>query len=359
MPLLLLQIAAVLRALAPNLLELRLGAHKVSPDREDDLLPLLQLLLPTMHLVGLSACPSILDNSTLPHGIDIVPYTDFTEPRFGALTLLRSAPHSAQQPPLSPSLLTRLNLLHPKKGFRHYPLQFLPSFASQLRELHVDFTDHNDAFLVPLAALPPLLTSLFCTNALLLLTGGDSSPAQRCTSRPCNGATDAAVAATSAQPAEACCLSIQHGADSPPSQNVEGGSNRQGGCSPSNAAQWPGLEQLHTLELMGYAGMSPFVGGGLPDLLRHTPNLKRLACPAAFRRRCPGDAARLGGCAPMLTHLWLYRSVVAAEDRGAEAVEQLCEWAGSLRHLRQLHMRSCDPPGPLFAKVRPAAAPFQ
>jgi hypothetical protein len=83
----LLLFAAVLQALAPSLLELHLGADHDFPSREHDLLPLLQLLLPTMHLVGLTACPSILDNTTLPHGVDIVQYVVSTRLEVGTLTL--------------------------------------------------------------------------------------------------------------------------------------------------------------------------------------------------------------------------------------------------------------------------------
>jgi hypothetical protein len=337
---LLLLLAAVLQALAPSLLEARLGAEGFASDRKDDLLSLLQLLLPTMHLVGLSAGPALLNSATLPHGIDIAPYAVSTYGRLGTLTLLRSATHSAQQPPSA--TLTRLNLLRPdhgpsSRGFRHHPLPLLAPFTAHLRELHVNFHGCEEAFLVPVAALPPLLTALFCTNATLLLDGGEYD-AQRCTAR----LADTEAAGPVAQPAAASCSSSRH-APSPPGQPA--------GCLPRQTAGWQGLQQLHTLQSMVFDSMSPFAGGGLPDLLRGTPNLKHLVCHADFRQGGEGDATRLTGCAQRLTHLQLL-SVFGVVVVPEAVVEQVCEWVGSLRHLRQLHLNR-NVPEALLSQVRP------
>jgi hypothetical protein len=306
----------VLLALGPSLLELQL---RPSLPSETDLLSHLTATLPDMDLSGLTACPALV-SSSLPDAVQLCVAAAFP---LGGLTLLRSQSPSLQ--PLSTASLTRLNLLCPTPGLHHQPLLFQASFTTQLRELHLDFTHHTDAHVVPVAALPPL----FCTHALLQLPTGpaEAQDAPR---------GDARTAARGA---------VQRTGDAAaPSAAAAGPSAGEGGV-------WQGLQQLRTLQVHAQATRSVFVGGGgLPDLLLRTPNLRQLVCPGDFRQGCAYDAARLRGCAQGLTQLHLYCGFHAAEDPGAE-VEQVCEWVGSLRHLRQLCLLRDDIPGPLFAQV--------
>jgi hypothetical protein len=302
----------VLQALAPSLLELRLAAFDdAAPAAEHRaLLSSLTATLPNMRISSLSAHPALVSSRGEP---DIAQHILIKWAPLGSLTLLRSDNPSPQ--PLSTASLTRLNLVEPLPGLHQQPLLFLAAFTAQLRELHLDFTSSRDAHVVPVAALPPHLTALFCTHARLQLP-------------------DAATEGHAATPGPDAAASTSAGA---------------GGLA-SHGVVWTGMLQLHTLQLLVNAQMSTFVGRGLPDLLRHTPNLKHLVCPGHFRQGCAHDAARLRGCVQSLTHLHLCRDYHAAEDSGAE-VEQVCEWVGSLRHLRQLHLERDDIPGPLFAQV--------
>jgi hypothetical protein len=292
----------VLQALAPSLLELRVASYAAPTTGHRALLLGLADALPDMSLVGLSALPSLVSSRGAPNVAE-----HFATPPslLDSLTLLRSEGPSPQ--PLSTASLTRLNIMAPLLGLHLQSLLFLAPFTTQIKELHLDLSAAPQAHVVPVAALPPHLTALFCTHALLQLPG---SP----------GDAHAAAAAAGAT----------------------------AGCSSGKGGLWEGLQQLHTLELQRSGCMSVFVGGGLPDLLLRTPNLKRLVCPADFRPGCAGDAARLRGCTQELTHLSLRCGYDVAA--GAE-VEQVCEWVGSLRHLRQLHLERDDIPGPFFAQV--------
>jgi hypothetical protein len=291
----------VLRALAPSLLELRLTGDGALTTGHKAMLLGLADALPDMNLSGFSARPTLVSSGGAPdiaqHCLDSL----------GSLTLLRSEDPSPQ--PLSTASLTRLNIVDFTLGLHRQPLLFSAAFTTQIKELHLDFTNSPEAHVVPVAALPPHLTALFCTGTLLQLPGSPGGPVAHAAA----GAADAAA-----------------------------------GCSRGWGGLWNGLQQLRTLELQRSGLMSVFVGGGLPDLLRGAPNLKRLVCPSDYRPGCAGDAARLRGCAQTLTHLTLRHGRYVAA--GVE-VEQVCEWVGSLRHLRQLHLERDDISATLFAQV--------
>jgi hypothetical protein len=309
----------VLEAFAPRLLELRIGAHlnELGDDVQRVRLMALGAVLPNMSLSGLTAHPDLV-RSRSPTLADVNKHIVTTSlGPLGTLTLLRCDDDSPQPPPTAFLTLLQLDDTQPidiarEAALYRQPLQFLAAFTSQLRELHLRLSFNEEGQVVPVAALPPHLTALFCTDTFLQLPAG-----------PARGWSTQAAAATAV------------------------GLSRRG-------VVWEGLPQLQTLEVeYGLLESAVFVGGALPDLLQGTPNLKRLACPAEFRPGCPQDAARLRGCAQMLTHLTLdprYRYFNGAEDAAAEA-EQLCEWVGSLRHLRQLHLWGGDIPPALFAQV--------
>jgi hypothetical protein len=314
----------VLQALAPNLQELRFGASHRSIPTDRELLARVAEALPNLTLSALSARPTLVSSEMPDIGQHIiVTCTPFRED----LILLLSDDPSLQ--PLSTASLTRLHLIDPTPGLHHQPMLFLASSTTQIRELHLDFRSNQDAHVVPVAALPPHLTGLFCTFALLQLDGHMVGAVPN---TPPIEASRAAAAANAA-------------------------------CSTSQCSAQHGLQQLRTLMLhfcnFDSAGSTPntFVGGGrLPDLLQRTPNLERLV----FRHRpglgfhlgSAGDAARLRGCCQMLTHLEMSRGgFPAAERQDADGEEQLCEWVRSLRHLRQLCMEANYIPGPLVSRV--------
>jgi hypothetical protein len=266
-------------------------------------------MLPNMSLSGFTAHPNLVrSRSPTLAALNRHIVTTCNGP-LGTLTLLRSENASPQTPPTA--LLTLLQLVEPEPspGLHHRPVLFRAAFTTQLQELHFEF--NGEEHVVPVAALPPQLTALFCIDTLLLRNAGPSAG---------QGTGTAATAARAV------------------------GSSGQGGV-------WEGLPQLQILEVDYELDTGMFVGGGgLADLLQGTPNLKRLVCPAEFRQGRAQDAARLRGCAQMLTHLRLDSAFHAVEDPAAEA-EQLCEWVGSLRHLRQLHLWRDDIPPALFAQV--------
>jgi hypothetical protein len=230
--------------------------------------------------------------------------------------------------PLSTASLTCLKLVCRTPGLHNQPLLalFHAAFTTQLQQLQLDFYCGAHAHVVPVAALPPHLTALICAHAILQLDGNVAGV-------PDTPSVEASRAATAADAAS----------------------------STSHGAVWDGLQRLQTLQMehciWAVTGSTPNVfgrGGRLPDLLQRTPNLKRLVFrqrpTSAFLLGSAGDAARLRGCCQMLTHLEMTcRDFHAAEERHAEA-EQLCEWVGSLRHLRQLHLDSSYVPGPLLPR---------
>jgi hypothetical protein len=262
--------AAVLEALARSLLELRLGTSDSVLIGEDELLARLEDTLLTTDLLGLSALPTLVSSSSSgPHDIDDHMVTSV---RFlsGSLTLLRSA--DPCPPPLSTASLTRLNLIELRPDVFRQPVLSMAATTSQLRELHLIFPSHRMTHVVPVAALPPHLTALFCTDIFLQFDGA-ATDAQ---------ATPRLQAGTAAAAA--------------------GGSTSQG------VTLWQGLPELHTLELNYRRSVQQglFVGGHLPDLLQGTPSLKQLVVlTATSDLGSAHDAARLTGCAQALTHLHL------------------------------------------------------
>jgi hypothetical protein len=312
----------VLQGLSPYLLELRFAASLRTLFNKQALLARMAEALPDLTLSDLSACPTLV-SSDVP---DIGQHIDISTPFRDNLVLLWSDNPSSQ--PLSTDFLTRLNLVCRMPGLHHQPLQFVASFTTRLRELHLDFGSDQEAHVVPVAALPPHLTALFSVRALLQLdanlTGVPDTP--RSTPRVEASRTGVAAAA----------------------------------CSTSQGAVCNGLEQLQTLELTnccleGQTGTpNTFVGEGrLAGLLQRTPNLKRLAFRHLGRGFPLGSvqgAAGLRGCGQMLTHLDIWCNFLAAMDTDAE-VEHVCEWVWSLRHLRQLHLATNAISGPLFAQV--------
>jgi hypothetical protein len=299
---------AVLRALAPSLLKLSFSGHGPGHMGHRERLLRLTAALPNMRLSCLTARPAFISNGVT---TDVAEHFVITTPPFDSLALLRSEDPSPQ--PLSTASLTRLNLVHRGTSVPQQPLLFPAAFTAQLHELHLYYLFM--ACVVPVAALPPHLTALHCLDTPLQL----------------HTATTEQLG-TAPRPEDAASTSA--GAV---------GSTAQSGV-------WEGLQQLHTLELAWSEPRRLCVGGGLPDLLRHMPNLKHLVCPADLRPASVTDASRLRGCAQGLTHLRLCGGFCSAEDADAE-VAQVCEWVGSLRHLRHLHLDRDDIPAPLFAQV--------
>jgi hypothetical protein len=147
--------AAVLQALAPSLLELRLAALDAPATGHQDLLFSLTASLPDMKLSGLCACPTLV---SIGGALDIAEHFIIPYEGHGSLTLLRSEDPSPQ--PLSTAFLTRLNLMDFRPGLHRQPLLFQAAFTTQIRHLHLNFWASPEAHVVQVAALPPHLTNI-------------------------------------------------------------------------------------------------------------------------------------------------------------------------------------------------------